>query len=199
MEKITSDRRHFCRRLLSAGMLMGVGCPQLLAAAQKQQKHKFQMDAKMSFEQVFMFGYQGPVMLMKALRPQIGEEKFMKMLKETSYKLGEEEGRQMAKGLGDNSFAAWVAKNKEEEDYFGKHVNTGHIVEETAAAFEVRVSECLWAKTFRELEAGDIGYACVCTRGSAAGRGFNPKLKLIRNKNLMQGDDYCQYRWIVEA
>lgn len=73
MEKITSDRRHFCTRLLSAGILLGVGCPQLLAAAQEQQKHKFQMDAKMSFEQVFMFSYQGPVMLLKALRPQIGK------------------------------------------------------------------------------------------------------------------------------
>jgi hypothetical protein len=30
-------------------------------------------------------------------------------------------------------------------------------------------------------------------------RGLNPKLKLIRTKTLMQGDDGCSLRYVMEA
>ena len=39
---------------------------------------------------------------------------------------------------------------------FAKHVLTVEIVEDTPQAIEVKVTECLWAKTFREMEAADI-------------------------------------------
>jgi hypothetical protein len=61
------------------------------------------------------------------------------------------------------------------------------------------VKKCLWAKVFRDGDAADIGYAMVCYPDYAVARGLNPKLKLIRTKTLMQGDDGCSLRYVMEA
>jgi len=46
----------------------------------------------------------------------------------------------------------------------------------------------------RELNATDIGYAVICHGDYAYCQGFNPKIRLIRTKTLMQGDDCCEFR-----
>ena len=64
---------------------------------------------------------------------------------------------------------------------------------------EVRVTRCLWAETFRGADAADIGYAFVCHPDFASTTAFNPKMRMIRTKTLMQGHEYCNHRWVGEA
>jgi hypothetical protein len=45
-------------------------------------------------------------------------------------------------------------------------------------------------------KAGDIGYAMVCWGDYAWAEGFNPKIKLVRDKTLMEGHDRCNHRYI---
>ena len=52
---------------------------------------------------------------------------------------------------------------------------------------------------FREEDAADIGYAMVCYPDYAVARGLNPKLRLVRTKTLMQGDDSCGLRYVMEG
>lgn len=56
------------------------------------------------------------------------------------------------------------------------------IVENTDAAYELKVTECMWAATFLAAKAGDIGWASVCFGDYAWAKGFNPKIKLVRGK-----------------
>jgi hypothetical protein len=65
--------------------------------------------------------------------------------------------------------------------------------------FEIKFTECLWAKTFREADAGDIGYAGCCYQDYAMTKAFNPKMELIREKTLMQGADCCHFKWRMKA
>lgn len=76
----------------------------------------------------------------------------------------------------------------------GKNASTS-----ISKAVELKVSECLWAKTFRGAEAGDLGNALVCDSDYAAAEGFNPKMRMIRSKTLMQGHDCCNHRYVLEA
>jgi hypothetical protein len=62
----------------------------------------------------------------------------------------------------------------------------------------VRVTECLWAKTFRDLGASEIGSMLICHRDYADCRGFNPRITMIRSKTLMQGDEFCNHRFVWE-
>ncbi len=195
MEEITSNRRHFCKGLLSAGALLGVGCPHLRAAAEEQEKHKFQMDSKMSFEQVFDFSYPPMIVLMRALRARMDPQEFTATLEGACDKVAQEMGRQSAQDLGQTNLAAWASTMKK-PDHFWQHVVTREIVEDSAEAFEVKITECLWCKTFRALQAADLGYTCICRSDAAMARAFNPKLTLIRTKTLMQGDDHCNHRYV---
>lgn len=58
------------------------------------------------------------------------------------------------------------------------------ILEDTDKVFKIKVTECLVANTFLRAKAGDIGYARVCWGDYAWAEGFNPKIKLIRDKTL---------------
>ncbi len=71
------------------------------------------------------------------------------------------------------------------------------VVDETDTAIEIRVSNCLWAKTFLEKNAGDLGYATICYGDYPKATYYNPKLKLQFTKTLMQGNDCCNhsYTW----
>lgn len=75
---------------------------------------------------------------------------------------------------------------------------TSELVEDTDHAREIKVTECLWAKTLRELNPADIGYAAIYHGDYAYCQGFNPKIRMIRSKTLMQGDDCCNHRWVWE-
>ena len=73
------------------------------------------------------------------------------------------------------------------------------ILEDTETAFELKVTECIQATVFRDANAADIGYARVCWGDYAWAEGFNPNIKLVRDKTLMQGHDYCNHRYVWEG
>ena len=60
------------------------------------------------------------------------------------------------------------------------------------------ITSCLTEIVFREADALDLGYACVCHADFGLPVGLNPKLKLIRTKTLMQGHDCCNHRYVWE-
>ena len=78
---------------------------------------------------------------------------------------------------------------------FGNAVLTIEILEKLPDQGSVKIAECLFAKTFRENDAGDIGYAAICHADFAVTAEFNPKIKLTRNKCLMSGDDCCLFEY----
>lgn len=204
--RLILERRQFLLRFLPAGTLFCIGCgglmPSFLLGNQKVEagkKHKFLDDAGISFQDVYDFAYKGSyIPFLQNLAAQVGESKFIEMLKKASDEIGMRAGQEMAKSLPANDLATFMAWAKK-PDRFWQHVLTFEIVEDTPKAVEVKVSECLWAKTFREAKASDIGYASICYGDYASAQGFNPKLKMIRTKTLMQGDDRCNHRYVWEG
>jgi hypothetical protein len=73
---------------------------------------------------------------------------------------------------------------------------TMEIIEDTDTVFEVKVTECLVGDTFLRAEAGEIGNAAVCIGDYTFAEGFNPKIKMIRDKTLTLGHDHCNHRYI---
>jgi hypothetical protein len=202
----TSTRRRFLTNALPAGTLLCLGCPALSAlgivqanAQAPSPKHKFAEDSKMSFEEVYKFAYKdGLIPLLKTLANDIGKEKFIEMLKKATSDAAARGAKEEAKDLPKKDLAAFMGPLKA-ASYFWKHVLTYEFVEDTEKAAEIKVTECLWAKTFREADAADIGYATLCYGDYAAAPAFNPKMKMIRTKTLMQGHDCCNQRVVMEG
>ena len=76
---------------------------------------------------------------------------------------------------------------------------TFEILNDDENVFEMKFTECIWAKTFREAGASDIGYSGVCYQDYPSAKAYNPNLKLLREKTLMQGHDCCHFKWIMES
>ncbi len=151
----------------------------------------------MTWEETFRFAYQKDVIpLLQALSESVGRDRFVQMLREA----GDEVVRKKTAGrppvIRDLTSMATGMKNM---PALMQHALQAEVVEQTPEAFEYRVKKCLWAKTFRDEDAADIGYAMVCYPDYAVARGLNPKLKLIRTRTLMQGDEFCSLRYVMES
>jgi hypothetical protein len=160
-------------------------------------KHKFLEDSNMTFQEVFDFAFKSLIPVLQGLAKELGEDHFLKVLEKVASECALKAGQDTARQLPSNDLAAFKAAG--EPDHFGKHVLTLEMVEDTPQAFEVKVTECLWAKTFREMGAAEIGYSLICYRDYAHCQGFNPKITMSRSKTLMQGDDYCNHRVVWEG
>jgi hypothetical protein len=196
-EETVSRRRVFS--MLPAGAAACLGCLGAggCAGQAKAAEHNWTEKADVTWEEIFRFAFQKEyIPLMKGLAARIGEEKFIAMLKEIVSQRARKgmETRPLPK----RDLATWVASMKAMPPLY-QHALTAEIVEDTPRAFEYHVTRCLWAKAFREEKAADIGYAVVCYPDYAVANGYNAKLKLTRNKTLIQGHDCCTLRYEMET
>ncbi len=200
-----SSRREFLLSAAPAGAMACLGCQRLWdlmcppTRQESQAEHKFAMDAEMSFQEVYDFAYAGSAIpLLKSLGEEATGGEYLDRLKRASARVADRQGRTMAASLPDNSLATFTSWARAQERFW-EHVLTFEVVEDTESAFEVKVTECLWAKTFRENDAADIGYATICHPDFTLCQAFNPKIHMERTMTLMQGHDCCNHRWVVEA
>jgi len=161
-------------------------------------KHKFLEDSNMSFQEVFNFAYKGLIPILQNLAKELGEDHFLEALKKVALEAALRDGQDTAHHLPCNDFAAFNVWPRDHINFWN-HVLTSEIVEDTPQAYEIKVTECLWAKTFREIGAADIGYLLFCHPDYAYCQGFNPRITMRRSKTLMQGDDHCNHRWLWEG
>ena len=184
------DRRQILTRVLPAGAF----------AAVEPAKSKTAASVEMSYVEMFkMFYVEGLIPTMKAMGEEIGRDKLVEMLKRASSKAAEEGVKEWTKTLASRDLATLTADMRKPSPLY-KHALSFEILEDKPTVFEARVTECLWAKTFRGAGAADIGYAYICYPDSAATKAFNPKIRVTHSgKTLMEGNDRCQSRMVMEA
>ncbi len=107
--------------------------------------------------------------------------------------------REFVKSLPKNDFETFRSLSKSRMNRFVEHVLTWEDGEKTEKSGRTKFFECLWASTFREVNASDIGYAVICYPDIAMASAFNPKIKLIRPTTLMEGDDCCDFQYVWEG
>jgi hypothetical protein len=75
------------------------------------------------------------------------------------------------------------------------HGTTDEIIEETDDRLVFNMTECLWARAWRDMGAADIGFLWNCKPDFALVQAMHPRLKLKRTRTLMQGDEYCDFTY----
>lgn len=203
---LASSRRGFLLNVLPAGTLFCLGCGSLSSIAGGQdtqktsvKKHKFLEDSGMSYEEVFSVYKRNYIPLLQGLSRRLKGIDFIEMLKAVNYERSIERTREEAKRSPINDFASFTSRSKKRySGRFWDHVVTYTFVEDTERALEWKITECLWAKTFREANASDIGYATQCY-GDFGAEALAPKIRFTLTKTLMQGHDCCNHRYVWEG
>ncbi len=202
-----SSRRQFLKNALPAGALFCFGCNNNLFAFPRvgdkyqvdTEKHPFLQDAGMTTEDVFNFTYRYELIpLMKKLEKNIGRDKFIDMLKEAVSEMGRELGASMAQNMRKLDFDMFKIMTKSLDPPFNLAM-IYEIVEDTDKVLEGKFTECLWAKTYLEADAAEIGYVLQCYSSEAMYSAFSSKIKYSNPKNMLKGDDYCIERIVWEG
>ena len=161
----------------------------------QEEKNKFEKEygQKMTYKDFWYQQWNEFVTLAKALEREMGKEKLIEFLKKTTTEQWIKRGQAQAKRSPDNSFKTYVDTFRPPRY---EAILTHEVVIDTDTVFELKVTECLSQDYFNWANASDIGYAWICFGDYAWAEGFNPKIKLIRDKTLMQGHDYCNHRYV---
>lgn len=181
-------RRHFISKTCAAGTSLCFGCSYFFSLVNGQDakiteptQDKYALNSGLSYEQVFNFAYRDFLVpqLIVASR-QIGREKFIEILKTATDEVYSQPELM-------NRINSTLPKQ------FWSNVLNQEVLENTSNLRVVKITKCLWAKTFRETDAADIGYAMLCYGDYANARLNNQKLE--RETTLMQGHDCCHFKW----
>ena len=199
-----NSRRHFLTTvvpacaLTCAGFRVALAQDKAKAGEQPADENTHPFDAefprKITFRQFYRSRYREAIDLAKALKEEMGDEKAIEFIKQHTAQKMAAYGKSQAEKTEDNSLHQYTEQFRNIDNY--KNTLTMEIVEDSDQAFELKVSECMWASTFRDADAGDIGFAMVCHGDYAWAEGYNPKIKLVRDKTLMQGAPYCNHRYV---
>lgn len=204
-KKLLTSRRDFLGTVVPACALSCVASQCVIASALRGEvpdspddKHKFEhiMDREITYKRWMQQRHNKYIGILKRLEKQIGREPLLEMLENASY----EENVELGKRLSDRipSLKVFADPFRDENSNLSKTL-VREIVEDNDNAFEIKVTECLEEIVFREADAAHLGYACICHADFGLPVGINSKLKLIRTKTLMQGEDCCNHRYVWEA
>lgn len=205
--KRISNRRQFLFHILPAGTFFCLGSQNIWASLQSTtlgevapSPHKFLEDSEMSFKALFRFTFQNYyIPCLERLAGEIGRDKLIEMLKRLTSDAVAGRQKESVKDLPRTDFETFLARSRAGMNRFVKHVLTWEDGERTDKSVRTKFTECLWATTFREANASDIGYAAICYPDYAAATAFNPKIKLIRSQTLMEGHDFCDFQYVWEG
>ena len=161
--------------------------------------HKFQgeMQRGVTYEQYFRDKCHEMVCFAEEFERVLGKEKTLEIIGKARERYISEitlKERGLVK-----SFEDFKAGEKAENasPYFSNTLTLTY-PEETSSKLALRVTECLWAKVFKEIGATDLGYVLNCQPDFAYAKACNPNIKLKRTKTLMQGYDCCDHTFYWE-
>ena len=194
-----TSRRQFLIKTVPACALTCIGAKGLLGmtylSGQHEGKHKFDhpLERTLTYRQYYMSNTAGKIQLIKTLIKELGKEKAIELIKTDTRENALAMGQRQAKAAKKNDFNTYVDQIRGEYEY----TLTKEVVEDSEKAFELKVTECLFAEPYlRAGLGGEVGFAALCYMDYFWPKGFNENIKLVRDKTLMQGHAYCNHRYV---
>jgi hypothetical protein len=136
------------------------------------------------------------VPLVKNLQAELGEERanaiVRKALGDLYRRYGEKWWRtQGARNLGEKMASAFdMFAAGDALDY--------EVVKQAPDAFEVNVTECRYAKFYKEIGAPELGFLLTCSADFLMTEGFGTDVQLTRTQTIMQGASHCDFRYVLK-
>jgi hypothetical protein len=133
--------------------------------------------------------------VIRAVSQRIGLDEALTILEEVNQQEAFQRGRSMAEDVKQNGIEALV----DEVAGWGRGgVWEMDVLEQTSTTYFFNVTRCPYYEKYRELGLEEFGVGFSCCRDEPFARGFNPNLKLVRTKIIMEGAEHCDFRYYLE-
>jgi predicted ArsR family transcriptional regulator len=130
--------------------------------------------------------------LINALGEAFGRDAVLAIVRDTIVKIAREQGAALGQQMGGNSLkhfvdslAYWTRDKALEIE----------VIEESDEVLSFNVTRCRYAELYESLGIREIGTSFSCTRDYALIEGFNPEISLERTQTIMEGAEYCDFRY----
>ena len=211
------NRRIFFGTLLPGCAAACISGPALLKTGERkgkheQEKHPFLQDSGYTYKEMFQITLQSfYIPIMKHFTETIGKEKLLEMLREGYYKIFSDAMEKVSRNIRQKNMQSFrecfnraflALTDHLPADVVERYMNAVYIselLEGTDRVRQLKVTGCLIAEVFREVDAAEIGYVSQCYPDIVLAEAFHPKMRLIRTKTLMMGDDCCNHRYVWEG
>ncbi|MEJ2166769.1 MAG: L-2-amino-thiazoline-4-carboxylic acid hydrolase [Desulfobacterales bacterium] len=121
-----------------------------------------------------------------------GRDEVLGVVRDTIINIARQQGALLGQQMGGNSlkhFADslqfWTKDNALEMD----------VIEQSEKVLSFNVTRCRYAELYESLGIRAMGAIFSCTRDFALVEGFNPDISLRRTQTIMEGADYCDFRY----
>jgi len=73
------------------------------------------------------------------------------------------------------------------------------VLEQTSTTYFFNVHQCPYYEKYKEIGLEKLGVQFSCCRDEPFARGLDSKLRLSRTKTIMEGADFCDFRYFLDS
>jgi len=132
--------------------------------------------------------------VLAALTNEFDRQRVLEIVRQTVVRIARQQGEQIASAMGGNSLEHFAASM---EDWKKNDAMQIEVLEQTPESFSFNVHRCRYAEMYRQLGIPELGELLSCNRDFSLIEGFNPKVRLTRTQTIMQGAEFCDFRFVM--
>jgi hypothetical protein len=136
------------------------------------------------------------VPLVKALQAELGEERANAIVRKALGDLYRKNGEKWWRKQGARNFGEKMASAF--DGFAAGDAMNYEVVKQTPDAFEINVTECRYAKFYKEIGAPELGFLLTCGADFPMAEGFGADVQLTRTQTIMQGASHCDFRYALK-
>lgn len=132
------------------------------------------------------------VPLIGAFSTEFGQERVLEILRHTIIQIARQQGAALAESIGGNDLEHFVRSLEAWRKGDAMHIE---VLAQDQKRFFFNVKRCRYAEMYQALGIPKLGLILSCSRDHALIEGFNPSIHLERSQTILEGADYCDFRY----
>jgi hypothetical protein len=136
------------------------------------------------------------VPLIKTLQAELGEERANAIVRKALGDLYRRYGETWWRTLGGRNLGEKIASAFDR--FAAGDALKYEVIKQAPDAFEVNVTECRYARFYKEIGAPELGFLLTCSADFSMTGGFGTDVQLTRTQTIMQGASHCDFRYVLK-
>jgi hypothetical protein len=134
--------------------------------------------------------------VIKAISQRIGNDEALAVLREVNQQEAYQRGQNTVKTKGLNGIEELV---KDVATWGEGGIWEMEVLEQTPTTYFFNVFRCPYYEKYKEIGLDQFGVEFSCCRDEPFAKGLNSKLSLIRTKTIMEGANFCDFRYYLDS